>query len=148
MTDHPTPAMCDAKSDYSNTLTLPETIFDSSLLLSPHTYLLGLIFYHKAFQAPSLTSPEHLSKLDIHPGELELPLPLKQNMDDVFVFRDTIKTALGGYVLSANKQITYQMIAGWTKRMGELAGFIIVVILYTLRYNSANEFDNSRAYPR
>ncbi|KAM5357705.1 hypothetical protein ACJZ2D_015990 [Fusarium nematophilum] len=126
-----------------NTLTLPETIFDSSLLLSPHTYLLGLIFHHKAFQAPSLTSPEHLSKLDIHPGELELPLPLKQDMDDVFVFRDTVKTALGGHMLSANKQITYQMIAGWVKRMGELAGFIIAVILYTLRYNSANEFDNS-----
>ncbi|KAH6955707.1 hypothetical protein BKA56DRAFT_638131 [Ilyonectria sp. MPI-CAGE-AT-0026] len=108
-----------------NTLTLPETIFDSSLLLSPHTYLLGLIFHHRAFQAPSLTSPEHLSKLDIHPGELELPLPLKQDMDDVFVFRDTIKTALGGYVLSANKRITYQMIARWVKRMGELAGYII-----------------------
>ncbi|KAM0368589.1 hypothetical protein ACHAO7_011093 [Fusarium culmorum] len=67
----------------TNVLTLPETIFDSSLLLSPHTLLLGLLFHHKAFDAPTLTSPEHLSKLDIHPDEHELPLPLKQtNISD------------------------------------------------------------------
>ncbi|RKK77497.1 hypothetical protein BFJ71_g16737 [Fusarium oxysporum] len=126
-----------------NTLTLPETIFDSSLLLSPHTLLLGLIFRHKAFEAPTLTSPEHLSKLDIHPDEDELPLPLKKCMDETFVFRDTDKTAVRGFILSSNKQITYGMISKWTKDIGVFAGFIFTVILYTLRYNSANEFDNS-----
>ncbi|VTT72992.1 unnamed protein product [Fusarium fujikuroi] len=128
---------------YSNTLTLPETIFDSSLLLSPHTLLLGLIFRHKAFEAPTLTSPEHLSKLDIHPDEDELPLPLKKCMDETFVFRDTDKTAVKGFILSSNKQITYGMISKWTKDIGVFAGFMFTVILYTLRYNSANEFDNS-----
>uniref|UniRef100_A0A4E9EQ78 Uncharacterized protein n=1 Tax=Gibberella zeae TaxID=5518 RepID=A0A4E9EQ78_GIBZA len=128
---------------YSNTLTLPETIFDSSLLLSPHTLLLGLIFRHKAFEAPTLTSPEHLSKLDIHPDEDELPLPLKKCMDETFVFRDTNKTAVKGFILSSNKQITYGMISKWTKDIGVFAGFMFTVILYTLRYNSANEFDNS-----
>ncbi|KAF5535363.1 C2H2 finger domain-containing protein [Fusarium mexicanum] len=126
-----------------NTMTLPEIFFDSSLLLSPHCLLLGILFHHKAFQAPSLTSPEHLSKLDIHPQEDHLPLPLKQSMDDVFVFRDTVKTGLGGFVLSENKRITYSMIAGWTKDMGVLARFIFTVILYTLRYNAGNEFDSS-----
>ncbi|KAI1026496.1 hypothetical protein LB504_013130 [Fusarium proliferatum] len=126
-----------------NTLTLPETIFDSSLLLSPHTLLLGLIFRHKAFEAPTLTSPEHLSKLDIHPDEDELPLPLKKCMDETFVFRDTDKTAVKGFILSLNKQITCGMISKWTKDIGVFAGFMFTVILYTLRYNSANEFDNS-----
>ncbi|RSL39634.1 hypothetical protein CEP54_016287, partial [Fusarium duplospermum] len=126
----------------TNTLTLPEIIFDATLLLSANNLLLGLIFHHKAFEAPSLTSPEHFDKLDIHPGELELLLPLKESMNDTFVFRDTIKTALEGYVLSKNKPITYQMIAAWTKTMSELAGFA-AFILYTLRYNSANEFDSS-----
>ncbi|VTT58630.1 unnamed protein product, partial [Fusarium fujikuroi] len=91
---------------YSNTLTLPETIFDSSLLLSPHTLLLGLIFRHKAFEVPTLTSPEHLSKLDIYPDEDELPLPLKKCIDETFIFRDTDKTAVKGFILSSNKQIT------------------------------------------
>ncbi|KAF4331872.1 C2H2 finger domain protein [Fusarium beomiforme] len=125
----------------TNVLTLPETIFDSSLLLSPHTLLLGLLFHHGAFDAPNLTSPEHLSKLDIHPDEHELPLPLKQSMNDIFVFRRATKTGMNAYVLSANEQITYNMISGWTKKLGELAGFGVVVILYTLRYNAGNEFD-------
>ncbi|KAG8352411.1 hypothetical protein FVEN_g9623 [Fusarium venenatum] len=125
----------------TNVLTLPETIFDSSLLLSPHTLLLGLLFHHNAFDAPTLTSPEHLSKLDIHPDEHELPLPLKQSMNDTFVFRRATKTGMNAYVLSANEQVTYNMISSWTKKLGELAGFGVVVILYTLRYNAGNEFD-------
>ncbi|KAI3572509.1 hypothetical protein IWW34DRAFT_838119 [Fusarium oxysporum f. sp. albedinis] len=125
----------------TNVLTLPETIFDSSLLLSPHTLLLGLLFHHRAFYAPTLTSPEHLSKLDIHPDEHELPLPLKQSMNGIFVFRRATKTGMNAYVLSSNEQITYNMISGWTKKLGELAGFGVVVILYTLRYNAGNEFD-------
>ncbi|EGU87128.1 hypothetical protein FOXB_02355 [Fusarium oxysporum f. sp. conglutinans Fo5176] len=112
-----------------------------TLLLSPHTLLLGLLFHHEAFDAPALTSPEHLSKLDIHPDEHELPLPLKQSMNDIFVFRRATKTAMNAYVLSTNEQITYNMISGWTKKLGELAGFGVVVILYTLRYNAGNEFD-------
>ncbi|RBA10341.1 C2H2 finger domain-containing protein [Fusarium proliferatum] len=83
------------------------------------------------------------AKLDIHPDEDELPLPLKKCMDETFVFRDTDKTAVKGFILSSNKQITYGMISKWTKDIGVFAGFIFTVILYTLRYNSANEFDNS-----
>jgi hypothetical protein len=139
-------AISDSSLRYSNTLTLPETIFDSSLILCPHTLLLGLLFHHKAFEAPTLTSPEHLSKLDIHPDEDELPLPLKRCMNEIFVFRDTDKTALKGFILSTNRQITYAMISKWTKDLGVFSGFIFTVILYTLRYNSANEFDNSRTY--
>jgi hypothetical protein len=130
----------------NNILTLPETIFDSSLLLSPHTLLLGLLFHHVAFDAPTLTSLEHLSKLDIHPDDHELPLPLKQSMNDIFVFRRATKTGMNAYVLSANEQITYNMISGWTKKLGELAGFGVVVILYTLHYNAGNEFDQCCAY--
>jgi hypothetical protein len=38
------------------------------------------------------------------------------------------------------------MISGWTKDMDVLAGLMFTVILYTLRYNAANEFDSSREY--
>jgi hypothetical protein len=130
----------------SNILILPETIFDLSLLLSLYTLFLGLLFYYEAFDALALTSPEYLSKLDIHPDEHELPLPLKQSMNDIFVFRRATKTAMNAYVLSVNEQITYNMISGWTKKLGELAGFGVVVILYTLCYNAGNEFDQCRVY--
>ncbi|TWU70445.1 hypothetical protein ED733_000228 [Metarhizium rileyi] len=96
-----------------------------------------------AFEAPSLVSPEQLSLLDIYPGEEYLLLPLKKSMNDIFVFRDTVKTALSGYELSINTPITYAEICAWTKDIGVLTGFIITTILYTLRYNTANEIDGS-----
>ncbi|KAI9761204.1 MAG: hypothetical protein M1840_002004 [Geoglossum simile] len=51
-----------------NKFSLPEIIFDSSLILSPHVFLLGLIFADRAFVAPNLTSANQLSRLDIRPG--------------------------------------------------------------------------------
>ncbi|KAK7398516.1 hypothetical protein QQX98_012109 [Neonectria punicea] len=124
-------------------MTIPEIMFDASLLLSPHVLRLGKLFRHEAFENPSFTTPDSLSKLDIYFDEYELPIPLKKSMFDTYVFRDTIKTALDGYVISENKNITYAMMAKWTRVIGEIVGFIITVILYTLRYNAANEFDQS-----
>ncbi|KAH6975811.1 hypothetical protein EDB80DRAFT_829443 [Ilyonectria destructans] len=124
-------------------MTIPESLFDPCFLLCPHNLLLGLLFRHRAFEASSLTTPELLSKLDIHPDEYELPLPLKESMDETFVFRQATKTAFNGYEISANKRMTYSMISGWTKRIGMLAGFGRTVILYTLRYTTANALDQS-----
>ncbi|KAH6884008.1 hypothetical protein B0T10DRAFT_389942, partial [Thelonectria olida] len=123
-----------------STMTIPEIMFDASLLLSPHVLLLGKLFRHEAFENPSFTTPDSLSKLDIYFDEYELPRPLKKSMFDTYVFRDTIKTALNGYVISENKNITYAMMAKWTRVIGEIAGFIITVILYTLRYKAARIF--------
>ncbi|KAK7398517.1 hypothetical protein QQX98_012110 [Neonectria punicea] len=125
----------------TTTSTLPEYFFDLSLLLNSYVLLLGLLFRYKAFKAPSLTSPKYMDRLDIHPGEYELPLPLKESLSNIFVFRDTIKTAFNSYEISANKRLTYGVISRWTRKIGELAGFAMAVILYSLRYNAANEFD-------
>ncbi|KAH7370249.1 hypothetical protein BKA65DRAFT_602698 [Rhexocercosporidium sp. MPI-PUGE-AT-0058] len=67
----------------ANTFVLPEVIFDPSLILSPHVALLGLIFADNAFLAPSLTSAERISELDIPPGYEQLPLHLKPEMADI-----------------------------------------------------------------
>ncbi|KAH6884005.1 hypothetical protein B0T10DRAFT_580223 [Thelonectria olida] len=127
-------AEADTKDIHSTTSTLSEFFFDPSLLLSPHVLLLGLLFRYKAFRSPSLTTPEYLDKLEIHPDENELPLPLKESLNDIFVFRDTIKTAFDGFAMSVNKPLTYG-------EDGELAGFSMTVILYSFRYNATNEFD-------
>ncbi|KAK3364757.1 hypothetical protein B0T24DRAFT_711967 [Lasiosphaeria ovina] len=72
---------------------------------------------------PSLTSSEMISKLDdIHPGEQELPLPLKASIKGVFIFRRAIKT------------------------LGELPGLEVPTIPYNLRYNAANAFDKSSTF--
>ncbi|UQC77422.1 C2H2 finger domain-containing protein [Colletotrichum lupini] len=122
------------------TYTIPETMFDPSLLLSPHVFLLGIIFRYRAFCAPSLTSPHHLQSLDIHPGEKELPLPLREDLNQTFIFRRAVET-LTGYQMSRNQRISYGMMAAWVKRIGEIMGLKDPTIAYNLRYNAANVFD-------
>jgi hypothetical protein len=52
----------------SNTFPIPEIVYDPSLVFSPHVTLLGMKFDDQAFAAPSLTSPEKLSMLNIGAG--------------------------------------------------------------------------------
>lgn len=125
--------------------TLPETLFDDSLFLNTHVFLLAILFRHQAFRASSLTSPEQLANLDIHPGERELPLPLRDDIKDTYIFRRAVKT-LTGFDISEDKPITYQMIAQWIRRIGEILGLEYPTIPYNLRYNAANEFDQSGMY--
>ncbi|KAJ0329333.1 hypothetical protein COL922a_012866 [Colletotrichum nupharicola] len=124
------------------TYAVPETMFDPSLLLSPHVFLLGVLFRHRAFNASNLTSPHHLDILDIHPGDRELPLPLKEDLNNTFIFRRAVET-LTGYQISPNERISSGMMAAWIKRIGEILGFEYPTIAYSLRYNAANAFDQS-----
>ncbi|KAL2278242.1 hypothetical protein FJTKL_14652 [Diaporthe vaccinii] len=124
------------------TYTIPETMFDPSLILSPHVFLLGILFRHRAFRARSLTSPHQIAKFDIQPGELELRLPLREDLDDTFVFRRAIKD-FEGYVISTNEPISSGMMAAWIKRVGEILGLEYPTIAYNLRYNAANQFDQN-----
>jgi hypothetical protein len=112
------------------------------LLLNIHVFLLGILFHHQAFLARSLTSFDKLRVLEIHPGERELPLPLRGDLDEVFIFRRAIKT-LTGYQISENERISSGMMAEWIKRIGEILGFEYNTIAYSLRYNGANEFDQN-----
>lgn len=106
----------------SKTFTIPERMFDPSLLLSPHAFLLGILFRHRAFRASGLIAAHQLDELDIHPGERELPLHSRNDLKEVCIFRRAIKT-LTGYKMSETKPITYRMMASWIKRVGEIMGF-------------------------
>ncbi|OCL07259.1 hypothetical protein AOQ84DRAFT_365094 [Glonium stellatum] len=74
-----------------NTFLISEIIFNPSLILSPHVFLLGLLFSDQAFAAPNLTSAEQLSKLYIEPGRNELRLPLRSDLNNTPIFRRSIK---------------------------------------------------------
>ena len=45
--------------------------------------------------------------------------------------------------MSADTPISYQMMAQWVRRIGEILGLEYPTIPYNLRYNAANEFDRS-----
>jgi hypothetical protein len=87
----------------SNTFAIPEIVYDPSLVFSPHVILLGMIFDDQAFAAPSLTSPEELSRLNI---AINLPLPLKLELANVPVFHRAIRTPQG-WAISPTEPLTY-----------------------------------------
>ena len=131
--------MSDADASPRKIYPLPETLFTESLLLSPHVFLLGILFRHQAFRARNLTMPHQLKRLDIHPGELEMQLPLREDLNDVYVFRRAVQS-LTSFDISGNQPISYAMMAAWIRRIGEILGLQIPTIPYNLRYNAANEW--------
>ncbi|KAI9764678.1 MAG: hypothetical protein M1839_005790 [Geoglossum umbratile] len=126
----------------ANKFPLPEIIFDPSLILSLHVFLLGLIFADRAFAAPNLMSAEQLSRLDIRPGYQQLELLLKPSMLDVPVFRKSVRTGYG-YEISPHEPLSYATLLSLMKAVGVIAGFLQPTRPYCLRYGPGNEFNQS-----
>ncbi|CAJ2503094.1 Uu.00g104880.m01.CDS01 [Anthostomella pinea] len=121
---------------------IPEIIYDPSLFLSPHVFLLAVLFRHRAFLSEPLNNDPHLlSRLKIHPSGNELPLSLKPELNDVHLFRRTKKT-LAGFVMS-EEPITYDTMRTWINRIGKLLGFEHNTICYNLRYMAGNNLDQN-----
>ncbi|EDN06475.1 predicted protein [Histoplasma mississippiense (nom. inval.)] len=70
----------------TNTFILPEIIYDPSLILSPHNFLFGILFFFGAFKATNLTSMKKLRGLKIGGGRQQKPIPLKPEMANYYVF--------------------------------------------------------------
>lgn len=65
-------------------------------MLSPHVFLLAILFRHNAFISEELNANPHLlSNLKVFPSAKELRLKLKDSMVNKFVFRRCEKTASG-----------------------------------------------------
>jgi hypothetical protein len=86
----------------------PRSCSTRSCCLAPTATFPGILFRHCAFRASSLVSPAQLDSLAIHPGERELPLPLREDPAGARFFRRAVKTLIG-YELSPTKPITYGM---------------------------------------
>ncbi|OXV11190.1 hypothetical protein Egran_01048, partial [Elaphomyces granulatus] len=69
-----------------NTFPIPEIIFDPTLVLSPHIFLLGMLFRIGAFKNVSMDCPENLYRLGILDGLHQQELKLKDEILDKFVF--------------------------------------------------------------
>jgi hypothetical protein len=139
------PAQNTAHTYFRIKFVLPEIIFDPSLILSPHVFLLGLIFADGAFAAPNLRSATQLSGLDIRPGYQQLELLFKPSMLDVPIFRKSVKTGYG-YEISPHEPLTYPTLLSLMKVIGLILGLLEPTRPYCLRYNAANEFNKSGEY--
>ena len=108
-------------------------------------FLLGLIFADRAFAAPNLRSASQLSELDIRPGRQQLELLFKPSMLDVPIFRKSVKTGYG-YEISPLEALTYTTLLSLMKVIGLILGLLQPTRPYCLRYNAANEFNQSGEY--
>lgn len=134
---------------YRNTYILPEIIFDPSLVLSPHVFLLGILFADRAFDRVDgeevLVSASQLPRLQIREQCNELRLQLDPELDDVPVFRMSERT-LSGIGISPSKALPYSTLEPWVKRMGVLTGIKQITRPYSLRYGAGSALDGSGKY--
>ena len=122
---------------------IPEIIYDPTLVLSPHVFLLGMLFKIRAFDSPSIDSPQKLYSLNVLNGLNEQPLPLREAIDDDFVFCRAVRAVCGIRIApelkSTSAWIRYRM-----KKGGEITGFPQVTKPYCLRDGSAKGLNESR----
>ena len=107
---------------------------------------MGILFLHRAFLPCNLTSPEDIEKLDIPHGQNELPIPIRKDLQEVYIFCKALKSPFG-YEMAPKRPITYGMMSKWVRDSGKILGLEYTVIPYSLRYNTGNKLDQDRSLP-
>jgi hypothetical protein len=79
----------------NNTFNIPEIIYDPTLVLSPHVFLLGMLFKAHAFKSPSIISLEKLYSPNILNRLNEQRLLLLDKMNNDFIFCQAVREAQG-----------------------------------------------------
>jgi Protein of unknown function (DUF3435) len=102
-----------------------------------------MLFKAQAFKSPSIDSPEKLYSLDVLDGLNEQALPLKEELDDDFVFCQAVLEAHG--VRTAHDvQLTSDSVRYRMKKGGQITGFAQVTKPYVLRDGAAKALNESR----
>ncbi|EDN05396.1 predicted protein [Histoplasma mississippiense (nom. inval.)] len=114
----------------TNTFTLPEIIYEPSLILSPHIFLFGILFFFEAFSPPSLTSMAKLRGLKIEGGRQQLLIPLKPEMANHYVFCRVAKE--DGEVRIFPEEMMDP--SSSVRSMAEIAGFLHPWFNHRFRY--------------
>ena len=105
-----------------------------------------MLFKARAFKSPSIDSPEKLFSLGVLNGLNQQELPLKDSMQDDFVFCQAIRE-LQGVRISRELQCTAAWIRYRMKKGGQITCFDGVVKPYDLRNRAAKAFNESREWP-
>ncbi|KKZ61495.1 hypothetical protein EMCG_03911 [[Emmonsia] crescens] len=106
-----------------NTFILPEIIFNILLLFSPHIFLFGFLFHADAFENSSLQSMEDVRKLFPADGCQEMKLPLKQEMDNWYIFCK-VDTVDGQVRILRDAPMSAGTLDSQLKSVSEIHGFL------------------------
>ncbi len=125
-----------------NEFGIPDVPNEPCLLLCPHITMLALLFADQAFAASSLTSPEHLFRLRIAPGQKQLPLPLKEGLAEIPLFR-RCKSNVHGVQISEDEVLAYHTLRSQMIDLGTMTGMELPTGPYTFRRGNGQALDNS-----
>lgn len=115
------------------------------LLLCLQLNLLTLIFSNQDFTAPELTSSEQLFRLRIPPGQKQLPVPLKEEMRYIPLFRRSENT-VNGVRISNDQALPDSAPRSWMVTLGCVTGMELRTGPYTFRRGTGAALDNSSKY--
>lgn len=138
--------MCSHNS--RNIFIIPEVIYDTSLFLSPHVFLLAILFSRRAFRLEEFNDngPEMLETMAVLEDEKSMPIPLKKELYDDYLFRG-VAQGINGYSLF-DKRVTYHTVHKALQRVGRSCGCEEGTTSYTLRYMAGSNMNESdRWYP-
>jgi hypothetical protein len=91
-------------------------------MLSPHEFLLGMLFDDDAFRAPGIKSMEDLRRLWLEDGRQQLSLPLKAEKANHYVFCKVDGTR-GVIRVIRDQPISTTALSNQYRTFGEIAGF-------------------------
>ena len=115
-------------------------------MLSPHVFLLGMLFKVRAFKSPTIDCPERLYSLKVLEGLDEQALPLRDEMNDEFIFCEAVREAQGVRI-APERQLSSGSVRYRMKVGGEIIGYSMPMRPYNLRDGSAKGLNESRTYP-
>jgi hypothetical protein len=106
-----------------------------------------MLFKARAFKSPSIDSPERLYSLNVLDGLSEQKLPLREELDDDFIFCQAVREA-HSVRIAHEVQLTSASVRYRMKKGGQITGFAQVTKPYVLRDGAAKALNESRKCER
>ncbi|PTU18379.1 hypothetical protein P175DRAFT_0560274 [Aspergillus ochraceoroseus IBT 24754] len=127
---------------HSNTFALPEIVYGVSLVFSPHVLIFSILFYARAFEAPDLKSMDDLRRLLVEDDRQEMPLPLKPEMDNYYVF-PRVDLVNGQPKILWETPLNGNKLHGQLRSLSEIHGFLNPFFSHQFRYGGGQLLDES-----
>jgi Protein of unknown function (DUF3435) len=109
------------------------------------SHIISLACNDDAYLAPTMT-PGKVLTLGVRKGLNCQPIPWKEEMQDVPVFRVPVQTPKGSGT-SPDTALPYEKYHEWVKRLGEETGFVQVFTTYCLRRATGNAINGKFLSP-
>jgi hypothetical protein len=111
-------------------------------VFSPHVLLFSILFFIQAFEAPDLKSMEDIQRLFIEDDRQEMPLPLKREMDNYYVF-PTVAVVDGQPRILWETQMSGSTLDGHLRTLSKIHGFLNHFFSHQFRYGGGSLLDQS-----